>query len=153
MYSLFQYNWQVRDEWLKWCETLPEAELLQKRTGGVQGILVTLVHIIDVEYSWIAALSGKNADEFTLVDYNSLLKVKTLSDKMKQEIEEILTAQLAKDLHEHIKVPWNKETFTRGEIINHCIAHEIHHIGQLSVWARELGIAPVNPNFIGRGLF
>ncbi|WP_430765050.1 DinB family protein, partial [Rhizobium sp. BR 315] len=49
MYSLFQYNWQVRDEWLKWCETLPEAELLQKRTGGVQGILVTLVHIIDVE--------------------------------------------------------------------------------------------------------
>ncbi|MGQ0423080.1 DinB family protein, partial [Bacillus sp. HC-Mk] len=20
MYTLFQYNWQVRDDWFKWCE-------------------------------------------------------------------------------------------------------------------------------------
>ncbi|SCB68291.1 A0A068KTB6 (DinB family protein) [Bacillus mycoides] len=22
MYTLFQYNWQVREEWFKWCEQL-----------------------------------------------------------------------------------------------------------------------------------
>ncbi|TBX84430.1 damage-inducible protein DinB, partial [Bacillus thuringiensis] len=24
MYTLFQYNWQVRDDWFKWCEQLSE---------------------------------------------------------------------------------------------------------------------------------
>ncbi len=43
-------------------------------------------------------------------------------------------------------------TDTWGEIIRHIIAHEIHHIGQLSIWAREIGKKPVSANFIGRGL-
>lgn len=104
MHSLFQYNWQVRDEWLTWCEDLPEAELLLERTGGVKGILATFVHIIDVEYSWLAALSGRNADEFTVFEYNSLNKVKALTESVKQEVDEKVTAELAKDLHEKIKV-------------------------------------------------
>lgn len=44
------------------------------------------------------------------------------------------------------------ETHTWGEIIRHTIAHEIHHIGQLSIWAREMGRAPVSANLIRRGL-
>ncbi|MEJ9126963.1 DinB family protein, partial [Bacillus cereus] len=28
MYTLFQYNWQVRDDWFKWCEQLSEEDLL-----------------------------------------------------------------------------------------------------------------------------
>lgn len=43
-------------------------------------------------------------------------------------------------------------TDTWGEVMRHVIAHEIHHIGQLSIWARELGIKPVSANVIGRGL-
>jgi uncharacterized damage-inducible protein DinB len=39
-----------------------------------------------------------------------------------------------------------------GEIMRHVIAHEIHHMGQLSVWARELGREPVSANVIGKGL-
>lgn len=51
MYTLFQYNWQVRDDWFKWCEQLSEEVLLRKRVGGVGSILETLFHIVDVEYS------------------------------------------------------------------------------------------------------
>ena len=40
-----------------------------------------------------------------------------------------------------------------GEAIRHIIAHEIHHIGQLSVWAREIGVNSISANFIHRGLF
>ncbi|KAF0820757.1 hypothetical protein KIS4809_0284 [Bacillus sp. ZZV12-4809] len=36
--------------------------------------------------------------------------------------------------------------------MNHMIAHEIHHIGQLSVWARDLNLQPVSANLIGRTL-
>lgn len=43
-------------------------------------------------------------------------------------------------------------TDTWGEVIRHTIAHEIHHIGQLSIRARELGKKPVSANLIGRGL-
>lgn len=43
-------------------------------------------------------------------------------------------------------------TYTHGEILRHVIAHEIHHVGQLSVWARELDRVPVSANLIGRGL-
>lgn len=32
-------------------------------------------------------------------------------------------------------------TDTWGEIMRHVIAHEIHHVGQISVWAREEGKA------------
>ncbi len=30
VYTLFQYNWQVRDDWFKWCEQLSEEDLLCK---------------------------------------------------------------------------------------------------------------------------
>lgn len=152
MQSLFEYNWQVRDEWLKWCESIPEQELLAKRTGGLQGILATLVHIIDVEYSWLLALAGKETVEFTAYEYNSLEKIKTLSDKVKAEVRELLIDNFSKDQSERIKVSWQDEAFSRAEIINHCIVHEVHHIGQLSVWAREIGQDCVSANFIGRGL-
>lgn len=36
--------------------------------------------------------------------------------------------------------------------MRHMIAHEIHHIGQLSVWAREIGKKPVSANLIGKEL-
>ncbi|TRZ38451.1 damage-inducible protein DinB [Niallia circulans] len=150
MQSLFEYNWQVRDEWLKWCESIPEQELFAKRTGGVQGILATLVHIIDVEYSWLLALEGKETVEYTILEYNSLEKVRTLSNKVTAKVRALLNVVLAKNPSEKIKVPWRDEACSRAEIINHCIVHEIHHIGQLSIWAREIGQESVSANFIGR---
>jgi len=39
-----------------------------------------------------------------------------------------------------------------GEVMRHIIAHEIHHIGQLSVWAREMGKKPVTADLLGKGL-
>lgn len=88
MYTLFQYNWQVRDDWFKWCEQLSEEELLRKRVGGVGSILETLFHIVDVEYSWISALQGKEDNEPQFKDYQSIQKVKALSDLYKRELED-----------------------------------------------------------------
>lgn len=59
MQALFQYNWLIREDWYQWCEDVAEEELLLVRTGGVGGILHTLFHIIDVEWSWIRLLQGK----------------------------------------------------------------------------------------------
>ncbi len=53
MLKLFQYNWQVRDDWFTFCEDMSDEELLKKRVGGFGSILHTLFHIVDVECMWI----------------------------------------------------------------------------------------------------
>jgi hypothetical protein len=40
---MFKYNWAVREDWFKRCES--ESELLEKRAGGVGGILHTPLHM------------------------------------------------------------------------------------------------------------
>lgn len=36
LYDLFNYNWQVRDEWIEWADNLPKDELNKMRTGGYE---------------------------------------------------------------------------------------------------------------------
>lgn len=150
MIKFFEYNWQVRDEWFDWCNLLTPDELLKDRRGGVGNILYTLFHIIDVEYSWIRGIQGKEDIVFQFADYNTLEKVKSLSDTLRNEIVVGLKTNLDESKDELVNVPWDEDDYTKDEIIHHIIAHEIHHIGQLSVWARELELSPVPANFIGR---
>ncbi|WLD92595.1 DinB family protein [Alkalihalobacillus sp. AL-G] len=157
MLKLFQYNWQVRDDWFTWCESVSEEELLKKRVGGVGSILYTLFHIADVEYSWIQGLQGKpDPEEPPFEDYASLKKVKDLSRQFHLDVEPFMTSWTS-EMESRVlsETDSNGETvnFKHGEIIRHVIAHEIHHIGQLSVWAREIERKPVTANLIGRGLF
>ncbi len=150
--TLFYYNWQVRDDWFKWCEQLTEEELLRKRVGGVGSILETLFHIVDVEYSWISALQEKEDNEPQFKDYQSIKKVKALSDSYRRELEEFLQIWSGDLEYKILKASWTDKIYTYGEVLRHVIVHEIHHIGQLSIWARELNLQPVSANLIGRGL-
>lgn len=149
MIKFFQYNWQVRDEWFEWCIQLSIEELLKKRSGGVGSILYTLFHIIEVEYSWIRGIMGERDIIFDFDEYRTLEKVKNLSIELQEEIIEFLkhNENLSDEI---VKVSWDTNTYTKNDILHHTIAHEIHHIGQLSVWARELNLSPVPANFIRR---
>ncbi|MFP7346513.1 DinB family protein [Bacillus safensis] len=152
MNKFFEYNWQVRDEWINWCHQLTTEELLQDRIGGVGSILYTLFHIMDVEYSWIRGIQGKEDVVLNFDDYKTLAKVKTLSTTLRHEIVEFLKSHLDEKQDRIVTVPWDEDEYTKNEILHHIIAHEIHHIGQLSVWAREKELTPVSANFIGRKL-
>jgi len=149
MIKFFEYNWQVRDEWFEWCNQLSIEELLQKRSGGVGSFLYTLFHIIDVEYSWIRGIKGDEDRIFDFQEYKTLEKVKNLSGELQVEIIEFLKHS-GNYSDEVAKVSWDTNVYTKNEILHHVIAHEIHHMGQLSVWARELDLSPVPANFIGR---
>lgn len=148
--SFFEYNWQVRDEWFEWCNQLSSEELIKDRTGGVGSILYTLFHIIDVEYSWLRGIQGKEDIVVEFADYDTLEKVKSLSDSFRNEIAQFLKKDLEELKEEVVCVPWDEGKYTVVEILHHIIAHEIHHVGQLSIWSRELGLSPVPANFIGR---
>lgn len=155
MKMLFHYNWQVRDEWYQWCEGISEEELLKNRTGGVGSILETLFHIIDVEWSWIRVLNGEEDFKGKFDDYRSLAKVRALDASFRPEVRQFVWDW--DDSMESRKLVSKGKDGTEysddwGEVMRHTLAHEIHHIGQLSVWARELGKEPVSADLLGRGL-
>lgn len=149
MINFFLYNWQVRDEWFQWCQQLSIEELLKRRTGGAGSILYTLFHIIDVEYSWIRGIQRKEDRIFSFEDYKTLEKIEMLSTKLRNELLEFLTSH--KEFNDEVvTVAWDENEYTKNDILHHVIVHEIHHMGQLSVWAREIALHPVPANYIGR---
>ncbi|GIN99581.1 hypothetical protein J5TS2_02500 [Brevibacillus halotolerans] len=83
-------------------------------------------------------------------DYHTIEKVKSLSDTCRTEHEGFLQTDVHVLQNTIVIVPWDQGRFTVREILHHVIAHEIHHIGQLSVWARELHKKPVSASFLGR---
>jgi uncharacterized damage-inducible protein DinB len=155
LHSLFRYNWMVREDWYQWCKEVPEEELLRIRTGGVGGVLHTLFHIIDVEWSWIRSLQGKPDFQESFENYRSLEKVLELDVLFSPEVTEFVHSWNVSMENQLLHDPQPDGCIaidTWGEVMRHTIAHEIHHVGQLSIWAREIGKKPVSANFVGRGL-
>lgn len=157
MQTFFRYNWIVREQWYEWCKDLSEEELLRPRTGGVGSILQTLFHIVDVEWSWIRILQGKPDFQENFDEYATLQKVRELDQRFKPEVESFVAAwndsMETRELHDQ-RPDGSVDIDAWGEVMRHIIAHQIHHMGQLSVWAREKGIQknPISPNVIGRNL-
>ncbi|WP_158289548.1 DinB family protein [Paenibacillus flagellatus] len=152
---MFRYNWQIRDEWLEGLAALPEEEWTKPRVGGHRTMLRTLAHIVAVEHEWITTVQGVPDVNHDLDDYPTPEAVKRFSDECRPTVESFL-------------LDWgpDKETGTfeasiggktvpikYAEAVGHLIAHEIHHAGQLSVWAREAGMTPPSPDVVFRGLF
>ncbi|WP_409340737.1 DinB family protein [Paenibacillus sp. MBLB4367] len=153
MLHMYRYNWLVREEWFEWCKELSNEQLLETRAGGVGSILQTLFHIVDVECSWIRAIEGKADLSPEFADNMTLDKIRGLSGDYRQDVEPFVASWSPDKELEIVRAPWmNGEPVAAGEVLRHLIAHEIHHAGQLSVWARGLGRQAVSANLIGRGL-
>ncbi|MNH84072.1 DinB family protein [compost metagenome] len=155
MLKLFKYNWQVREEWLRWCESVNEEELLKTQVGGQGSILRTLFHIIEVEYSWTVMLRGNpDLGEPPFESYADLTRIRDYSARCHEEIAPFITKWCHMDydnLRDQNPSEEGQEP-SLGDILRHMIAHEIHHVGQLSVWAREIGRSPVSANLFDRRL-
>jgi uncharacterized damage-inducible protein DinB len=152
MRKLFQYNWQIRDEWFLLCSRLTKDQLLKQHIGGIGSILKTLFHVVEVEYSWIRALQGEPDIILEFNDYMDLELIQKLSAELRPNVRDFLN-NWSSELEDKLNpLSWSNESYTRGEILRHIIVHEVHHVGQLSIWAKELGAPVVSANFIGRGL-
>lgn len=155
MIEMFLYNWQIREEWFEWCGSLSNEELTRKRVGGMGSILHNLYHVIDCEKIWINQLQG------TPVQVNDLNAVTTL-----QEVIAFAGHTQSETLHFLQSLPMDGpekvlelerkdgsiKSLSYGKVLRHISAHEIHHIGQLSVWSREMGLKPISSDLIFREL-
>lgn len=157
MIKLFEYNWQVRADWFDWCETVSPEELMKRRTGGIGHLLPTLYHIVAVEYGWICGTIQEKAIEIPSFDeVGSLPQVKAWSERCHAELAPFVY-DWRDEMENRIVIDITDEgervPYACGEVMRHVLAHEIHHVGQLSVWSREIGKKPVTANLIGRGLY
>ncbi|WP_096434992.1 DinB family protein [Alteribacter populi] len=156
MKRLFYYNWQRRQEWFDYCKGLSFEELHKERTGGVGTIHKTLFHVVKVEHDWVLVdILGAEEVDIRSEDYPKVESIEQLSKKWSRKIQAFINNGSLDRGSLPIMVDSEnglKEEFTYGEILDHLIAHEIHHMGQMSVWFREMGIKPPSANLIRRGL-
>lgn len=154
MRYLFEYNWMIRSRWINWCKGIAPEELFLKRAGGHNSFIQNLFHIIDVEQRWYARLAARAIVRLNFEDYNSLLLLQSLSDKSIAQLRPFVEEN--RDETQQVifesKDRSVRMVCTHGEVLRHMIVHEVHHIGQLSVWAREISKEPISANFIGESL-
>ncbi|TLS37120.1 DinB family protein [Pseudalkalibacillus caeni] len=151
MVEMFRYNWQVREEWFEWCKEIPGEELVKQRTGGSGSILKTLFHVADCEQIWINQMQGTPVIVKDVQRISSLEEVMAFSTETKSQTEEFLRSwneEMEEKTFQMKRRNGGSYTFTYGKIMRHIITHEIHHIGQLSVWAREIDKKPVSSDLI-----
>lgn len=152
---MFQYNWQIREDWFKWCETIPYEELTKKRMGGMQSIIHNLFHVIDCEQIWVNQMQGTSVIIKDINRISSLNDVKSFSNLTKPATESFIKSHTSESEDRTLVVKSRNGTtnsFTFDKIITHILSHEIHHIGQLSVWSREIGLKPVSSDLLFRDL-
>lgn len=153
MLSLFHYNWQVREDWLNWCQTISEVEFHKERIGGMKSIRENLIHIVDCELLWLNSLVEKPIIFENRTAINTLSDISTYSDFVKSHTESFIEQLPSQYENNVIEVKRRDGTilhFTQKKILAHMVTHEIHHIGQLSIWARELGFKPISSDLIIR---
>ena len=152
---MFLYNWQVRDDWFNWCETLSLEELRKKRVGGMGSFLYNLFHVIDCEQIWVNQMQGTPVIIKDINKISSLEEVKIFSEqtrKVTQNFIKSYTSEGKDKVLEKNNRNGTTNSFPYDKIIRHIVSHEIHHIGQLSVWSREIGLKPVSSDYIFRDL-
>ena len=150
MREMFQYNWQIRDEWFSWCKKIPYEDLTKKRPGGMGSILHNLYHVIDCEQIWVNQMNGTEVlvrDKNTITELEEVIK---FSKVTKQLTEGFLKTWNPKSTLERTTKSGETFIFTHEKIMRHIMAHEIHHIGQLSVWAREMDRKPISSDILFR---
>ena len=153
---MFLYNWQIREEWFKWCETISNEELMKKRIGGMGSIIHNLFHVIDCEQIWVNQMLGTSVIIKDIEKVASLSDVKTFSNLTIPVTQDFLKSYISEAENKGLSVKSKNGTSKSipfDKVISHIIAHEIHHIGQLSVWSRDIGLKPVSSDLIFRELF
>ena len=153
MLEMFSYNWQVRDDWFEFCRNISQEELIKKRVGGMGSFLHNLFHVIDCEQIWINNMKGTSVIVKDINSISTIDEVIEFSNATKSETMKFLQSysdEVGKTVFEMTSRTGKTYHFTYEKILRHIITHEVHHIGQLSVWSREVGVKPISSDLLFR---
>jgi len=132
---------------MKWCEELPYEELIKERSGGMKTILHNLYHVVYCEHIWVSQLLGINVNLQPIEKIQTLQHVREFEELTKERT--LLWFDQEASFREAV-LDLRGRQFSHTKVMMHIATHEVHHIGQLSVWSREIGRVPVNCDLLPR---
>ncbi|SDN65382.1 Uncharacterized damage-inducible protein DinB (forms a four-helix bundle) [Bacillus sp. OK048] len=118
-------------------------------------IIHNLFHVIDCEQLWVNQMQGTPVIIKDIQEVTTLDDVKTFSNLTRpvtQNFIESYTSQAKDKVLEIRRNNGSIHLLSYDKVLHHIFIHEIHHIGQLSVWAREIGVKPISSDIIFREL-
>ena len=134
------YNaWAVRimAEWLK----SKDADLLEKSVASsFSSIRLTLIHVLDSQKFWLAAVSGGAFEQGTH-DIDETADIITTLVEHAQEFATYVNQLSEEELQQniHLKTEWFESNRSRFEYLHHAINHGTYHRGQIVTIGRNLG--------------
>lgn len=155
MLDLFLYNWQVREEWFNLCKNISDEYLIKKRVGGLGSILHNLFHVIDCEQIWVNQMRGTPViikDINSISNLNEVIEFSNMTRTNTLSFLQSYSNETGKKTLEMNSKNGTAYSFSFDKIILHVITHEVHHIGQLSIWSREIGIKPISSDLLFKQL-
>ena len=137
---LFRYNWTMRARWFDWLQARPTELVTRQFAGGLHSFANNLTHIIGAETRWVERMRGQPATRDDFGPYQSLEAVRRLDAERRPAVRAFLAGLRPEDLPRRCE--FHGRTLSWQTVLLHAATHEVHHIGQLYVWAREAGVEP-----------
>jgi len=137
------YNLWANRTTVTWLGSKPQDLLTQPVPSSFPGIMGTLVHIWDVERTWLGLLQQAPVKSFRAEGFDGTLE--DVYEGILQQSEAIVTYTTSlspEDLLEgcSFSLPYvGSHTMPKAEILQHTLNHSTYHRGQVVTIGRNLG--------------
>jgi len=142
------YNLWANKKIVGWLKTKPRDIVERMVPSSFPSMRLTLVHIWDVERSWLGHLLQVQTESNYGKDYDGTLKevfgaVVQQSEALNAYVQSLTETSLQEGCKFMVPIRWpvwNEFIRPRFEIIQHCLTHSVYHRGQIIAIARNIGL-------------
>ncbi|MGA2967245.1 MAG: DinB family protein [Terriglobales bacterium] len=150
--ELFNYNYWARDRLLQSCATLTEEQFLRPLGSSFPSIRDTLAHMVAVEWLWLERWRGRSPQ--SLLSSEEFPTVAAVSERWRTVESEMRAYQatLSEEALDcnlpYINFKGETWTYNLWRMMVHLLNHQSYHRGQVATLLRQLGLQPLQVDFL-----
>jgi len=150
--ELFNYNYWARDCQLQACSALTEEQFLRSLGSSFPSVRDTLVHMLGVEWLWLARWRGRSPQSMpSPEEFPSLPAVseqwRAVERQMREYLATLGEAALAQPVT-YVSQKGDTFTYELWRLMLHLINHQSYHRGQVATLLRQLNLQPPAVDFL-----
>jgi uncharacterized damage-inducible protein DinB len=142
------YNLWANKRLVDWLKTKPSDVVERAVLSSFPSLRLTLVHIWDIERSWLGNLLQVQTESNYGKDYDGTLEevfeaVIKQSEVLAAYVQSLTEISLQEDCKFMVPIRWPEwDEFIRRrfQVIQHCLTHSAYHRGQVITIARNVGL-------------
>ena len=144
--ALFDYGAWANRRLFAALAPLTDEQFTRRVAGSYGSVRNTLVHAISAEWGWIERCGGaRRGPKLDPANYPTLASITVLWDAVEAHGRDLFASLRDADLARPVEFKLGDgpaRTLRVERLLHHAANHAVHHRGQVSLLARELGIAP-----------